>query len=242
MKKKKTKKISKLKKLFKGFTLVELLAVIVVLAIIMIIAIPSVLNTMRTAKRKAFLEFAQKCITEAEKTYVKQTTFGSLIHPSERTDYIYDIRKDIGLTNPGDYYGVVKISVYTSGSVYNNIYMVDDEYSISYSQYNDKELKEDLIKDRSNLMPDLPDGVKLDDIDLKKGYALRNKTTICNLHDLSSVDPITNTEYFCQNKSNRENFLNPEECTKKVEDEINKNTIMMKYLQGELIYTCPDSD
>ena len=53
-----------MKKTNKGFTLVELLAVIVILAIIMIIAIPAVLETMQSARKKTFKEYAMKVTNE----------------------------------------------------------------------------------------------------------------------------------------------------------------------------------
>ena len=95
----------------KGFTLVELLAVIVILAIIMIIAIPAVLNTMQSAQRKTFLEFAQKAMNEAEKAYMSSALLGSTKLPSEETIYAYDIKKDLGLSSTGDYFGVAEILI-----------------------------------------------------------------------------------------------------------------------------------
>lgn len=89
-----------------GFTLVELLAVIVVLAIIMVIAIPSVLDTMNSARRSAFIEYAMKVVRDTQNNYVtdSQTKIpGAGI-------YIYDIANDLGYTSHGNYEGYVVVN------------------------------------------------------------------------------------------------------------------------------------
>ena len=100
----------------KGFTLVELLAVIVILAIIMIIAIPSVLGTMTTARQKSFCEYVTKVYMAAQSKYMSAQTLGSdkmgnsyTTTISGSTAYVYDITKDLGLENVGDYKGYVAV-------------------------------------------------------------------------------------------------------------------------------------
>ena len=96
----------------KGFTLVELLAVIVILAIIMIIAIPAVLNTMETAKKKSMVEFAQKAMNKAEEKYYESITMGKSMNTgADQNCIVYDISKDLGINNTGDYYGFVSIQI-----------------------------------------------------------------------------------------------------------------------------------
>ena len=88
----------------KGFTLVELLAVIVILAIIMIIAIPAVLQTMQSARRKAFEEYIQKVYTTGERRYIEDTSFNNI--PNVGQGYIlYSIKDDLGMSNTGDFNG-----------------------------------------------------------------------------------------------------------------------------------------
>ncbi len=84
----------------KGFTLVELLAVIVILAIIMVIAIPSVLETITTARKKTFLEYIDKVASSTQTKYAEDTGKG-LAHTS--SNIMYDIKKDLGLTNTGTF-------------------------------------------------------------------------------------------------------------------------------------------
>ena len=85
----------------KGFTLVELLAVIVILSIIMLIAIPVILNTMNTAKKKGFEDYAYRVASKAEEKYVLEDE-----DDPKTDDVVYDL-KDLGLTNIGNYKGFV---------------------------------------------------------------------------------------------------------------------------------------
>ena len=129
----------------KGFTLVELLAVIVILAIIMIIAIPSVLDTVETAKQKAFKEFMQKVYSNAQKTFMIKKEFEGIKRPGgyEYLEYIFDIKDDLELTNIGNFKGIVEVVYYgpnyarslrengwdvEEGVAYYNIELVDDDY------------------------------------------------------------------------------------------------------------------
>ena len=105
-----------MKNVRKGFTLVELLAVIVILAIIMIIAIPSVLGTMTTARKKSFCEYVTKVYMAAQSKYMSAQTLGLgelgcsfSGDDSGNTIYYFDITKDLGLDNVGDYKGYVGV-------------------------------------------------------------------------------------------------------------------------------------
>ena len=131
---KKKKKIFSLKKFFKGFTLVELLAVIVILAIIMIIAIPSVLNSMRIAKKKTFVEFAQKVINAGEKKYVEGTSFGTLA--SIGVGNYYFSLDDLDLGSTGNYKGFFVIYIDNNGLTY-YVMIWDDEYAVSKERVNE---------------------------------------------------------------------------------------------------------
>lgn len=91
----------------KGFTLVELLAVIIILAIIMIIAIPAVIDSLNKSRKQAFFEYAQDIRLKAEQQYIQDSGMGLNL---ERTDcYVYDIKKDIGLSDTGSFDGWAKV-------------------------------------------------------------------------------------------------------------------------------------
>ncbi len=116
----------------KGFTLVELLAVIVILAIIMVISIPAVLNTMTSARRKTFGEYVTKVYDAAQKKYMSDEMLG------ESKSYAkYDITKDLGLDNTGDYRGYV---VFYKNGLDTDVYvgLSDNEYHTA-TQFGDDE-------------------------------------------------------------------------------------------------------
>ena len=112
-----------MKSVRKGFTLVELLAVIVILAIIMIIAIPSVLDTMTTARKKSFVEYVTKVYMAAQSKYMAAQTLGlsdlgcSFSGFEDGTpSYYFDLTKDLGLENVGDYKGYVGVKKPAGGN------------------------------------------------------------------------------------------------------------------------------
>ena len=186
----------------KGFTLVELLAVIVILAIIMIIAIPAVLNTMQSAQRKSFLEFAQKTMNEAEKTYLSKNLLGSTLNPSEETFHMFDIKNDLGLTNTGDYYGVVSIVILKNEygeTITHNLFLFNKDLALLYDERENKELTDQLIQNRNQLFPNMP----LEKYDLKEYLAVNGLSDICNYWDRSVVDGANNTQYYCTNPNKR---------------------------------------
>ena len=117
----------------KGFTLVELLAVIVILAIIMVIAIPSILSTMGTAKKKSFVEFANKAALKAQEKYTSRSLEGLPV----RGTIIYDIAKDLDLSNIGDYKGYVIVDATESNSTGFYVYLYDSEYFLDITRSND---------------------------------------------------------------------------------------------------------
>ncbi|MBQ7241080.1 MAG: BspA family leucine-rich repeat surface protein [Bacilli bacterium] len=106
----------------KGFTLVELLAVIVILAIIMIIAIPAVLNTMQNASRNTFETYARRIANETEKKFTEDS-----LNNTNNAGLIYDITKDLGLSNTGDFKGYSILSKKTD-TVYLTLYNKDYAY------------------------------------------------------------------------------------------------------------------
>ena len=111
----------------KGFTLVELLAVIVILAIIMIIAIPAVLNTMDSARRKSFIEFANKAILKAEEKYTLRNLEGLPVSGV----IVYDIVNDLDLSNTGDYKGYVIVDATESSNKGLYIYLYDKTFLLN---------------------------------------------------------------------------------------------------------------
>ena len=142
----------------KGFTLVELLAVIVILAIIMIIAIPSVLGTMTTARQKSFCEYVTKVYMAAQNKYMAAQTLGSsdLGHSytysiGGETAYVYDITKDLGLENVGDYKGYVAVLKPNAGSRPKPVFYValhDSNYILKDGFYEyTEEPKTDALED-----------------------------------------------------------------------------------------------
>ena len=247
---KKKKKIS-LRKWLKGFTLVELLAVIVILAIIMIIAIPNVLNVMEQARKKSFIEFAQKCINEAEKTYMTQTTMGSLLRPAELTNYVYDIRKDIGLSSTGDYYGTVSILLLNKGDnnigIAKRITLFDKNYYMDYDEDSAKgPLDVSVIVSRSEIEKQLGSStIKLEDLDQKLLLAGGALNDICNYWDTAVIDAATNTQYFCTSPSHSDYYEEKEDgkkdCKYRTSTYKYEQTVALftKYAQGKELVTCP---
>ncbi len=56
----------------KGFTLIELLGIIVILAIIALVTTPVILNTIQTAREKAFIDTGYSLISAAKQYQVKK--------------------------------------------------------------------------------------------------------------------------------------------------------------------------
>ena len=117
----------------KGFTLVELLAVIVILAIIMIIAIPAVLNTMDSARRKSFIEFANKAILKAEEKYTLRGFDGLPVNGV----IVYDIVNDLDLSNTGDYKGYVIVDATENDDKGIYVYLYDKMFLLDLKKSND---------------------------------------------------------------------------------------------------------
>ena len=126
-----------MKKTNKGFTLVELLAVIVILAIIMIIAIPAVLETMASAKRKAFAEYVDKVASLSQKQLSEDQMLGE---KSFTECTVYNVKTGLGLNNTGNYEGWVLINP-SKSDIYVTLY--DDDYVIIGYHYSDSSLKMD---------------------------------------------------------------------------------------------------
>ena len=195
----------------KGFTLVELLAVIVILAIIMIIAIPAVLNTMQTARKKTFMEFAQKVYLESQKRYIEDSTFNNLIS-TNYTHYIYSIRDDLNLNNVGDYWGMVRIIKNERNELTFIIFLVNKEFYLFEGSINVKGIVESDIHPRSEVDSVMSEygeyGInKIEDVtkEMFVTYLISNK--LCNTLDEDYVDPKTNT-IIATNESHSENWNN----------------------------------
>ena len=118
----------------KGFTLVELLAVIVILAIIMLISIPSVLQSMQVAKRKSFIEYADKTTILAQKQFAQEQLVGE---KSGSDCYIYNIKTDLGLSNTGKFQGWILLN-----PKINDVYITlfNDDYALIGFHYSDSSL------------------------------------------------------------------------------------------------------
>ena len=198
------KKILKNKKRT-GFTLVELLAVIVILAIIMIIAIPAVLNTMQASKRKSLVTFAQKAMNEAEKQYLSKQAFGELTLNGTVSAFYFDIKKDLGLTNTGNYNGVVTIGISDLEENYKEIFVYDDEYVLSYSTWrNTQVLDENLVRTFNKSY--YPSDLDFNSIEWKKIKAAKDHCSLCGWYDTTFTDGVTNTKLYDNNISHRSNY------------------------------------
>lgn len=137
----------KLKKRFsnKGFTLVELLAVIVILAIILLIAIPTVLNSIEAAKRKSFVNFADKSVNLANQMYAKELSTEE--PPSDCI--IYNIKNELDLPDTGEYDGWILLNTNTD-DIYITLFTKD--LAVVAFHYNDPSLKlRDSIKNRGSV-------------------------------------------------------------------------------------------
>ena len=194
MNKKNKKKKIYLKKYLKGFTLVELLAVIVILAIIMIIAIPAVLETMQTAKKKAMIEYAEKVMNKAEEKYLEQTTLGSITMPSaEEAIIFYDIKKDLGYSSTGDYYGVAILAVNLQRNyVSKGVVLLNSEYFLSYDRKVHGELNINQIISSDTMVNMLKSkGFTKDTAPLKEAEMYFQLKTECNWFSTGIVDGAT---------------------------------------------------
>ena len=92
-----------------GFTLVELLAVIVILALVMILAIPAILGVMNEARRQGFYLYTRSLESKALSKYQQDIQILSATDPTIENCRVYDISKDLDLTNTGEYHGYVKM-------------------------------------------------------------------------------------------------------------------------------------
>lgn len=172
-------------KKFKGFTLVELLAVIVVLAIIMLIAIPAVLNTLETARKKAFMEYVDKAVGLSQQKYLE----GSLLGDSGNTCYIYVIESDLGLTNTGKYKGFVLVAPTDTNDSQYWVLLYDDHYFLDAIDY--KEFQNNSLS-KLNTVP-----AKTSDLDIKYfASALQEKGINCETFNYSggTVSPANNED------------------------------------------------
>ena len=131
--------LKKIKEKIKGFTLVELLAIIVILAIIMLIAIPTVLNTLQSARKKAFVEYADKIVGLSEQKYLE----GVMIGEEDYTCYIYNIKTDLGLSNTGEYNGYVLVAPTEDDNYQYWLLLYDDNYFLDVIEY--KEFQTDAV-------------------------------------------------------------------------------------------------
>ena len=177
-----------------GFTLVELLAVIVILAIIMIIAIPAVLETMQTAKKKAMIEYAEKVMNKAEEKYLEQTTLGSITMPSaEQAVIFYDIKKDLGYSSTGDYYGVAVLTINMQRNYMGKgVLLLNNEYLLSYSSLLNGELNINQILSNDQMVNMLKAmGFTKDTAPLKEAEMYYNLKTECNWFSTGVVDGAT---------------------------------------------------
>jgi prepilin-type N-terminal cleavage/methylation domain-containing protein len=171
----------------KGFTLVELLAVIVVLAIIMVIATPSVLSTLEVAKKKSFLTYVQKVFSKGQAQFLADSELED-IPTYDAIEYVYDIEKDLGMDDTGDYKGM-----------YMYIYCADNQTGWCFSDGYDKEDREGVLlyndeylffgfvdggePKESDIMPmsSFPEEMKtlLNSVNLKEFYAQNELLNLC---------------------------------------------------------------
>ena len=252
MKKKNNKKNKKkflLKKIFRGFTLVELLAVIVILAIIMIIAIPSVISTMKTAKNKSMINFAQKVLNQTEKVYLEKSNFGGLPRPSQTTTYVFDIRKDLGFTNSGSYFGISDITLYDDNSYTLGITMSDDENYLVFTTYHSEGtpapvLGLDYIFSNRNYKSMLPDDLKFEDFPLKYTEVATQLSTKKNWDYHSYIDMSTLTQMYCTNPEHASQTWDHENQKYKIDEDMEtlRYQVIQKYIETRDVNTlinCP---
>lgn len=88
-----------------GFTLVELLAVIVVLGLIIILVVPNVLDSLNKSKKETFYLYTRDLEAKAVGKYTQDLD----LNPKNVECAVYDISKDLGIGNTGDYEGWVKV-------------------------------------------------------------------------------------------------------------------------------------
>ena len=124
----------------------------------MIIAIPSVLGTMTTARQKSFCEYVTKVYMAAQNKYMAAQTLGSsdlgnsyTTTIGSETAYVYDITKDLGLENVGDYKGYVAVLKPNAGSRPKpefHVALHDSNYILKDGFYKyDEEPKTDALED-----------------------------------------------------------------------------------------------
>ncbi len=86
--------------------MVELLAVIVVLALIMIVVIPSIMKSIEVQERNRFICMLKACKVKATAKYTQDLD----LNKSNTDCAVYDISKDLDISNTGKYEGWVKIN------------------------------------------------------------------------------------------------------------------------------------
>ena len=123
----------------KGFTLVELLAIIVILGILLTLGIPQVLNAINVSKKKSFLEYIDKVAVTAQTVYQEKIESNDDL---ESKSTIFDITKDLGLSNTGSFKGYVLVTY--DGDTYVTLY--NDTYAIANYKYNSDTNKEEDLK------------------------------------------------------------------------------------------------
>ena len=112
-----------------GFTLVELLAVIVILALVMVLTIPSIINVMSQARRKTFQEYISKVYTSAVSYY--ESDSGILGTIKGAGWYVYNVEKDIGLADTGNYKGFIVVNASNVDEPHFIIELYNDNYMIN---------------------------------------------------------------------------------------------------------------
>ncbi len=222
----------------KGFTLVELLAVIVILAIIMIIAIPAVINTMQTARKKTMVEFAQKVLNRIDEIYAEKTAFGDLrLTAAEETIIVFDIKKDLGLSNTGNFHGMAFLSIRTGLNDFNKeVSLFDNEYYLYYSTFDEKDLDTDCVNPNYYIKTMKESGFTLDNFPYKEMQMYYHLHTIENWFSIGVIDAATGEQKGEINTQNDGSYDSEGNLIAEDNDDDMKLEFIKKYKKGDDIF------
>lgn len=170
-----------------GFTLAELLAVIVILALVLVIAIPSVLNSAQKAKKENFYLYAQSLNSKATAIYNEDIKE----NPEHIDCVVYDIGKDLDISDTGDYEGWVKISRIPINSGKRSVIIeLNSPVAISNAKY--------CIGTGSQCTPDTSLTVKEGDTSIKVNKTVKENEVMCATYQYPSNGVLVSSDTVCR--------------------------------------------